>query len=129
MLNERVQTEGIEDTAQLKNKEQLRQLDERKKQADDTMKMLHEPMAKVQDINDMIKGPVNETTQRALAGDISMECPSSAKIVRIFTSSTFTGRFHNVNPYNRFLKGVSFGSKDCTKELKPECAYFQGQTS
>ena len=23
----------------------------------------------------------------------------------------------------------SFGSKDCTKELKPECAYFLGQTS
>ena len=27
------------------------------------------------------------------------------------------------------LKMVSFGSKDCTKELKPECAYFLGQTS
>ena len=27
------------------------------------------------------------------------------------------------------LKRVSFGSKDCTKELKPECAHFQGQTS
>ena len=27
------------------------------------------------------------------------------------------------------LKRVSLGSKDCTKELKPECAYFQGQTS
>ena len=26
-------------------------------------------------------------------------------------------------------KRVSFGSKDCTKELKPECAYFVGQTS
>ena len=25
------------------------------------------------------------------------------------------------------LKRVSFGSKDCTKELKLECAYFQGQ--
>ena len=24
------------------------------------------------------------------------------------------------------LKRVSFGSKDCTKELKPECAYFLG---
>ena len=24
---------------------------------------------------------------------------------------------------------VSFGSKDCTKELKQECAYFLGQTS
>ena len=27
------------------------------------------------------------------------------------------------------LKRVSFGSKDCAKELKLECAYFQGQTS
>ena len=27
------------------------------------------------------------------------------------------------------LQRVSFGSKDCTKELKLECAYFLGQTS
>ena len=27
------------------------------------------------------------------------------------------------------LKRVSFGSKDCTKKLKLECAYFLGQTS
>ena len=27
------------------------------------------------------------------------------------------------------LKRVSFGSKDCTKELKLECAYFLGQSS
>ena len=27
------------------------------------------------------------------------------------------------------LKMVSIGSKDCTKELKLECAYFLGQTS
>ena len=27
------------------------------------------------------------------------------------------------------LERVSFGSKDCTKELKLECAYFMGQTS
>ena len=27
------------------------------------------------------------------------------------------------------LKRVFFGSKDCTKELKPECIYFLGQTS
>ena len=27
------------------------------------------------------------------------------------------------------LKRVSFRSKDCTKELKLECAYFLGQTS
>ena len=30
---------------------------------------------------------------------------------------------------NYVLKRVSFGSKDCTKELKLECAYFLGQTS
>ena len=34
---------------------------------------------------------------------------------------------------NMFLKGyplgISFGSKDCTKELKLECAYFLGQSS
>ena len=34
----------------------------------------------------------NEVTTKALAGDIDMECPSPAKIVRIFTSSTFTGK-------------------------------------
>ena len=27
------------------------------------------------------------------------------------------------------LKRVSFGGKDCTKEMKLECAYFLGQTS
>ena len=27
------------------------------------------------------------------------------------------------------LKRVSFGSKDCNKELKLECAHFLGQTS
>ena len=27
------------------------------------------------------------------------------------------------------LKRESLGSKDCTRELKPECAYFLGQTS
>ena len=27
------------------------------------------------------------------------------------------------------FKRVSFGSKECTKELKLECAYFLGQTS
>ena len=31
--------------------------------------------------------------------------------------------------WNMFLKGYPFGSKDWTKELKLECAYFLGQTS
>ena len=30
---------------------------------------------------------------------------------------------------NMFLKRLSFGSKDCTRELKLECASFLGQTS
>ena len=30
---------------------------------------------------------------------------------------------------NMFLKRLSLGSKECTKELKPECANFLGQTS
>ena len=33
------------------------------------------------------------------------------------------------SPYKCVLKRVSFGSKDCTKELKLECAYFLGHTS
>ena len=33
------------------------------------------------------------------------------------------------NEVKYVLKRVSFGSKDCTKELKLECAYFMGQTS
>ena len=28
-----------------------------------------------------------------------------------------------------FLEMLSFGSKECTKELKLECAHFLGQTS
>ena len=31
--------------------------------------------------------------------------------------------------FNMFLKMLSFGSKECTKELKLECANFLGQTS
>ena len=41
--------------------------------------------------------------------------------------TTLTGTYHVVVKY--VLKRVSFGSKDCTKELKLECAYFLGQTS
>ena len=36
---------------------------------------------------------------------------------------------HNIAPGKYVLKRVSLGSKDCTKELKLECAYFLGQTS
>ena len=35
----------------------------------------------------------------------------------------------NFEIVNYVLKTVSFGSKDCTKELKQGCAYFLGQTS
>ena len=38
--------------------------------------------------------------------------------------------FYSDNRHVQYvLKRVSFGSKDCTKELKLECAYFLGQTS
>ena len=95
--NENPETEGTKTAAQLNKEEQLRQLDELKKKADDTMKMLQDALAKATakyPANATARGAGNETTQRALAGDISMECPSSAKIVRIFTSSTFTVRFN-----------------------------------
>ena len=35
----------------------------------------------------------------------------------------------NCSEVKYVLKRVSFGSKDCTKELKLECAYFLGQNS
>ena len=31
--------------------------------------------------------------------------------------------------FNMFLKRLSFGSKECTEELKLECASFLGQAS
>ena len=31
--------------------------------------------------------------------------------------------------FNMFLKMLSFGSKECTKELKLECANYLGRTS
>ena len=34
---------------------------------------------------------MGETTRRIIEGNIDMEIPSQVKIVRIFTSSTFTG--------------------------------------
>ena len=40
---------------------------------------------------------------------------------------SFPHRMFNQCKY--VLKRASFGSKDCTKELKLECAYFLGQTS
>ena len=33
-----------------------------------------------------------------------------------------------LDKFKYVLKRVSFGNKDCTKELKLECAYFLGQT-
>ena len=44
----------------------------------------------------------------------------------VWDTITFGIDLYNVN---NVLKKVSFGSKDCTKELKLECAYFLGQTS
>ena len=47
------------------------------------------------------------------------------------TLSSFVKRLQITlyNTVNYVLKRVSLGSKDCTKELKLECAYFLGQTS
>ena len=39
------------------------------------------------------------------------------------------GYILHYSKYKYVLKKVSFGSKDCTKELKLECAYFLCQTS
>jgi hypothetical protein len=39
---------------------------------------------------------------KAIVGRIDMECPSQAKIVRIFTSSTFTGHFYR-RTFSRFM--------------------------
>ena len=80
--------------AELQKEEQQRQLLELKKKADDTLKLLEETMGmlvKRGGANAAENAAGNEISQQALAGDIDMECPSPAKIVRIFTSSTFTG--------------------------------------
>ena len=50
----------------------------------------------------------------------------NANLSRPFINIT-QGRHYKSSKY--VLKRVSFGSKDCTKELKLECAYFLGQTS
>ena len=65
-------------------------------QADDLLKQIQDRMALVQKKQALAAtggtSAENEVTRKALAGDIDMECPSPAKIVRIFTSSTFTGK-------------------------------------
>lgn len=58
------------------------QLDDLKKQADDLLKMINES------ISVLIKTTVNDPV---LNGNISQPILSPAKIIRIFTSSTFTG--------------------------------------
>ena len=51
-------------------------------------------------------------------------------IIFIYSSiHLFIYSFVSPLPVKYVLKRVSFGSKDCTKELKLECAYFLGQTS
>ena len=48
----------------------------------------------------------------------------------LYELHTFKAVLNNLNCFNIcVLKRISFGSKDCTKELKLECAYFLGQTS
>ena len=62
------------------------------KQVKETMAMLEKKGVGKVGKTDGAPGTENEVTTKALAGDIDMECPSPAKIVRIFTSSTFTGK-------------------------------------
>ena len=50
-----------------------------------------------------------------------------AGLLRKLEAAGVTGKL--LNWFKYVLKRVSFGSKDCTKELKQECAYFLGQTS
>ena len=48
------------------------------------------------------------------------------KVLKLTKYSTY---FYRKIHIQYVLKRVSLGSKDCTKELKLECAYFLGQTS
>ena len=67
-------------------------------QADDLLKQIQDRLALAQKKQALAAtggtSAENEVTRKALAGDIDMECPSPAKIVRIFTSSTFTGKIN-----------------------------------
>ena len=67
---------------------------ELKKKADDLLKQIQDAMVMLEKKGVGGEGGANENevTRKALTGDIDMECPSPAKIVRIFTSSTFTGK-------------------------------------
>ena len=45
-------------------------------------------------------------------------------------SKSYPVRVNALSPFKEYvLERVSFGSKECNKELKLECAYFLGQTS
>ena len=50
-------------------------------------------------------------------------------MVDLLYSNSYVGRFLCYCVVENVLKRVSVGNKDCTKELKLECAYFLGQTS
>ena len=52
---------------------------------------------------------------------------SFAKYIYLYIFFFLFYFFFSLDKY--VLKRESFGSKDCTKELKLECAYFLGQTS
>ena len=43
----------------------------------------------------MVPTVTDERVKAVLHGDTLTNCPSNAKIVRIFTSSTFTGEYRN----------------------------------
>ena len=64
---------------------------------------------------------------------MSLSDDKQADVIDAFnTTSRYLDDILNINNvyYDKYvLKRVSFGSKDCTKELILECAYFLGQTS
>ena len=62
---------------------------------DDTMQMLSKASKQKTRAN-MTKRSKDEEISPVLMGDISVDVPSVAKVVRIFTSSTFTG----INKFN-----------------------------
>ena len=63
----------------------------------------------------------------------TISCTAHCKYLGILfsASGTFTPAKNQIydKSVQYVLKRISLGSKDCTKELKPECAYFLGQTS
>ena len=64
--------------------------------------------------------------QRKLSSSQMFDVAQGQKVTLVKAAKTNVAEL-NIVKY--VLKRVSFGSKDCTKELKLDCAYFLGQTS